>query len=381
MMSANRPARRAFTLVELMVVIAVIGVLISLLLPAVQAARESGRRAQCRSNLKQATLAVLSHESAKGELPASGLVNDYLFKVNVDGVDRWYPVYDQRKPPRHSWVVLVLPYMEQAALADRFDLEVSSLLHDDDPQEVFLASMACPSDDARASFFVEPAGTQYHGDFGAVSTRAKRFAKGNYAGYASPFHLDLQNLYPGAFVMGGQPARRITDGMSQTMAVSEVRTIDHPRDERGVWALGWNAASLLALDAHHTTGGSTAGYFRDYDVNASFLYQSQTPNFDGSNADMLIECPDENLAAAQLQRMPCDTWSQRLGVSGYQSAAPRSLHPGGVHASYLDGRVEFVTDEIHPVVMALAVSINDQRHPDEYSKEITFPEEGSGGGF
>jgi prepilin-type N-terminal cleavage/methylation domain-containing protein len=64
-----RTLRRGFTLVELLVVIAIIGVLVALLLPAVQAAREAARRAQCQSNLKNIALAVLNYESMKKELP------------------------------------------------------------------------------------------------------------------------------------------------------------------------------------------------------------------------------------------------------------------------------------------------------------------------
>ena len=63
-------------------------------------------------------------------------------------------------------------------------------------------------------------------------TAGKRFAKGNYAAFASPVHTDLQLVYPGAIISTGQKLKRITDGLSKTAAFSEVRTLDDERDER-----------------------------------------------------------------------------------------------------------------------------------------------------
>jgi prepilin-type N-terminal cleavage/methylation domain-containing protein/prepilin-type processing-associated H-X9-DG protein len=89
-----------FTLVELLVVIAIIGILIALLLPAVQAAREAARRAQCSNNLKQTGLAILNYESALGVFPPGGLSR---------------PGYG------HSWWVRILPYYEQQQIEGLFD--------------------------------------------------------------------------------------------------------------------------------------------------------------------------------------------------------------------------------------------------------------------
>ncbi len=97
-----------FTLVELLVVITIIGILISLLLPAVQSAREAARRAQCANNLKQLGLAALSHHEAQRHFPATGWGGRW-----VGDPDRGFGLMQPG-----GWVYNVLPYIEQTALHD-----------------------------------------------------------------------------------------------------------------------------------------------------------------------------------------------------------------------------------------------------------------------
>ena len=97
-----------FTLVELLVVITIIGILISLLLPAVQAAREAARRMQCNNNLKQLALAAHNHASAYNRFPAGGW--GWLWIGDPDRGNSW-------KQPG-GWIYNSLPYIEQQALHD-----------------------------------------------------------------------------------------------------------------------------------------------------------------------------------------------------------------------------------------------------------------------
>ena len=98
---------RAFTLVELLVVIAIIAILIALLLPAVQAAREAARRTQCMNNLKQVGVALHNYESAIGTFPSGGLGRDNSgFARGGFG---------------HSWWVRIMPYIEQGNIYEQFD--------------------------------------------------------------------------------------------------------------------------------------------------------------------------------------------------------------------------------------------------------------------
>src|SRR5262245_56958626 len=102
--------RRGFTLIELLVVIAIIGILVSLLLPAVQQAREAARRTQCRNNLKQLGLALHNYHDVGQQFPP-GSVNE--------GSPAGGTAYG--RPPRTTYVVHILPYLDQAPVYNNVD--------------------------------------------------------------------------------------------------------------------------------------------------------------------------------------------------------------------------------------------------------------------
>ena len=337
------PLRKAFTLVELLVVIAIIGILISLLLPAVQAAREAARRSQCTNNLKQLALAVLSFEETMKRLPPCG---DVAASTNL---------FDERSGNQFSWIVFLLPYIEQAAAAEQFDLSQSVFAQAGNPQETFLPFLACPSDGPNREVF-------QHSNW----TQNRRFAKGNYAAFVSPVHVEYQYYWPGALIgpknprppVLGQPLADVLDGTSSTLLGSEVRVRRDPLDGRGAWALPWTGSTLLALDLHPTafTLGSP------YIASPTQVGQMHLPN-DKIWPDTLWDCP--NPTQAQFEGMPCLTHPAAAG-SRYFSAAPRSNHPGGVNAVYLDGHVSFLRDSIASFTMAYLISIKDGQPVNEF---------------
>ncbi len=109
--SRTTPPGRGFTLIELLVVMAIIGVLISLLLPAVQSAREAARRMQCVNNLAQLSLAVLQYQAAHEMFPAG--------TINPAG-----PIANKPVGYHHSWVVQILPYLDQPALHAHINVDL-----------------------------------------------------------------------------------------------------------------------------------------------------------------------------------------------------------------------------------------------------------------
>jgi prepilin-type N-terminal cleavage/methylation domain-containing protein/prepilin-type processing-associated H-X9-DG protein len=341
-------SRTGFSLVELLVVIAIIGILISMLLPAVQAARESARRIQCINNLKQLALATSNFESIHGKLPKSAITD--LDELYFNGSH--YLVFDPESGKQFSWAVQLLPMLEQQNLYDQFDLSKTVFEQNEEPQAQFVPSLLCPSDAASGRFYSA-----------RRLTANKRFAKGNYAAYVGPFHIDLQLSWPGALIAIGQPMSRIVDGTSQTIVFSEVRTLDVLQDERGVWALPWAGASVLSFDMHHICSDGRSHYNclgeKFFRPNPLSLGQTQVPNSLGPTKDTIHRCHGKHQLMADREGMPCRTWEWPVGASGFYSASPRSLHPGGVLVAFLDGHVEFLLDEIDEYTMAYMISIND----------------------
>jgi prepilin-type N-terminal cleavage/methylation domain-containing protein/prepilin-type processing-associated H-X9-DG protein len=323
--------RSGFTLIELLVAMAIIGVLIALLLPAMQAAREGAHRMQCAHNLRQLALAIRTYETSHEVLPPSGIVA------------RSPETFECRSGKMFSWIVLILPQLELESLHARFDFSRSVLQQPSEPQATHLPVLLCPSDSARGEFYC---------DFSL--TGGKRFAKGNYAAYVSPFHTDLQVRFPGALVGTGQPLKKITDGLSNTLMLSEVRVRSQEQDQRGAWALPWTGASLLAFDMHHDGSPSA------YTYNPGSVGVTQPPNNQGPNVDMLYACPD--MAGAQLAGMPCGVWSSsEWDQWHYLSAAPRSNHIGGVNVVFVDGHVGFIANQVDEIALAYMVSANDSK--------------------
>jgi prepilin-type N-terminal cleavage/methylation domain-containing protein len=349
----TRNSKSGFTLVELLVVIAIIGVLVSLLLPAVNSARAAARRLQCLNNQRQLALAVLDFESAHSALPSPGLTEPN------DSTSMFDPHFDPISGPQIGWMVLVLPFIEEQALYDQFDVSgrLSVFEQPNDPQAQTVAAYLCPSDNARGRQCMV-----------AGRTQGKYLAKGNYAAYVSPQHVGDLRYVPGALGgarpsssgIRGQRIGRVRDGLSRTLLITEVRTREEVTDQRGAWAVPWGACSVLALHIDHDfdASGDSPYNLRGiefYVPNAEFKDWAHAPNVQIAAPDYIYKCRP---AAARRERMPCKTamGQDLLWVTG----APRSLHPGGVVAVALDGHAGFMSDDIDTfLVLSRMVSADD----------------------
>jgi prepilin-type N-terminal cleavage/methylation domain-containing protein len=133
----HSPRRRAFTLVELLVVIAIIGILVALLLPAIQAAREAGRRSSCQNQIRQLAIALHNHHDTRLKFPA-GAQQDVYPSPN--------PTQSTTAFRGTSWIVLSLPYMEQQPLYQQYDQKVSYTNAINKPvAQTIIQTLYCPS--------------------------------------------------------------------------------------------------------------------------------------------------------------------------------------------------------------------------------------------
>jgi len=195
--------RIAFTLVELLVVIAIIGLLISLLLPAVQAAREAGRRAACGNNLRQQGVAIESYYGVHKHFPMGGI--------------EWRPAGDASKR-QLSWSAFILPFLEEQAIYSRLDL-TKPFDHADNAAAAatVLPVYLCPSSQRVEPRVLGRGACDYGGMFGERITRPNNPPRG-------------LMVYDTAYAI-----KHVPDGTSKTIIVGE-----DSRFPDGQWINGRN---------------------------------------------------------------------------------------------------------------------------------------------
>jgi len=255
-MKNKRDGSLGFTLVELLVVIAIIGVLVALLLPAVQAAREAARRMQCTNNLKQMGLALQNYHSARGEFPPGSDLSP------AEGVTR---ANDNccGAPSKTGWSLEILAYMENQNLYSMLDPDVR-IGHDNNRllRESIAPGYSCPSDLPQELMIPQsgPAGNwgsslkrlfrtgSYRANTGRVDNNATWYLGENIAslpiGWRGPMHA--KGTFSGRgpdIVLGAESFRNIEDGTSNTLMVGEQTTSTVP-ERRSFWAYTWGGYAM-----------------------------------------------------------------------------------------------------------------------------------------
>ncbi len=208
---------RAFSYVELLVVMAIIGILVAMLLPAVQAAREAARRMTCARNLSQLILAVQNYEIAQRYYPTGVL-------------EEKGPILSQAKGYHHNWISQLLPYIEEKNKTAHLDFNVGVYHPNNAPvRSMTITILKCPS------------------DWNTASTPGA-----NYAGCHHDIEAPIDETNNGVFILN----RRlryvdITDGGSQTIFLGE-----HLLEEPPVVELGWMSGTSATL---RNTGSGVNG--------------------------------------------------------------------------------------------------------------------------
>lgn len=265
---------RGFTLVELLVVIAIIGILIALLLPAVQAAREAARRTACLNNVTQVGLALHNFEFHFESLPPG--------VTNADG-----PIRNEAKGTHVSWIVKVLPYLEQNALAQRFDQSAGAYADANaQVRAAQISALRCPSDPVPST--------------NAAGTVARSGYAGCHHDAEAPIVADNHGLL---FLNSKVRYSEIFDGSSATILLGEALT---SRD-----GLGWVSGTRATL---RNTSVIEAG--------AAYLPSSTD------------KPGDENEKSGS------------LFVGGFGS-----YHPGGVNIALADGSSRFLPQTVDKTVL------------------------------
>ena len=398
--------KSGFTLVELLVVIAIIGILVALLLPAVQAARESARRTQCTNRQKQLGLAMLNFESTNGALPPGGPTcvagRPWLVAGNQSGGDCYGP----------NWALQLFSFIEQGGLAelasealndesiaeranphDTWDMQGKGSRRWRTFHEATSNSLICPSSGTLGGGLVP----YNEKDDQQTGVGLGHLSKGNYVvcfgsytmqracfkapGFNPPslppfgnVNGETQNLTPAAGMFGMVPINKlpvqkrvgkglrlakVIDGLSNTVMLSEVLTFNDTNiqgeaddnsvpqgndDWRGVWMVPGMGAS--AFSGHYPPNSGV------YD------------NIPACGTGIGRNHPE--IPCEEAKNTP-ETW-----------ASARSAHPGGVNACMGDGSVSFVSDDVEPLVWyAFCSRAGDEAYTalDATAPKLTFSNE------
>jgi prepilin-type N-terminal cleavage/methylation domain-containing protein/prepilin-type processing-associated H-X9-DG protein len=317
--------RQGVTLVELLVVVAVIGLLVGLLLPAVQQVRESARRTHCTNNLRQISLATANHESARGRYPIGSESREWAERPD-------FPHQFFR------WSVLahLAPFYELETLLRGLDLSVplyvgltaDAIAPQNKPiVKLTVPLFLCPSDAGRA----------VSDSFGPTNYAG---CTGSGAGGGTPFETD------GLFGINSRTRPRdIVDGLSRTVAYSESLLGAGQRATTNRTGIDVQTGYGFTFTAPLDEGPCSRPFYYNFTDLRGFSwangeYRTTLYNHARVPNSAVLDCLAALMSTPDLARM----------YAGYGWRAARSRHAGGVNVVMADGSGQFVSDTVDPAV-------------------------------
>lgn len=338
-LSPPSPQRRGFTLIELLVVISIIAVLMSLILPAVQQAREAGRRTQCMNNQKNLALGMIAYATARrGKLPGSG-----YYSVDLTSAPRLVP--------QRSWVVELLPNLDQGPLADRWNrgtlipwnatTNAKADLTNAAIGQTSIGALACPNDD---SAFAQNGGLSYvvnagFGDTNVITETTNpitQFSDLGHHPYAEPFNWVNQAMTGDSNDNNvNEKDREITEDTGVFWATADYSALANIDASANIGNIPDGAANTIMF-AENVNAGITSWANPDMRGVSFFL------PLDPSAAVGTSFGQAQNMAAAG---QPWRLNQAKAGPEG-TSPYPNSNHAGLVVMAFCDGTVRPIAETI-----------------------------------
>ena len=316
--ASNQPRPgRGFTLVELLVVIAIIGVLVAMLLPAIQAARESARASQCKDNLRQLGIGMQNFENAKRAFPSGGqgtLPNTVTTAYDL-----------------HSTITHLLPYIEQSEIAGMMNMKFA---YNDKraPANQVAAKNSIPLLSCPTNGLAEPDPLGY-----------------GQTDYVPTVHVDIDPVtgafnnssrMDGALGLGGTPMRRISDGTSHTIALAE----DSPKNFETISPFMSSNLPDPLVAAGNAAEPPASGFraMNRWAEPDCAIGISGPINAAPNNLKGVVNNNPEPIGGP----LDCPWKSSNCGPNGEIF----SMHPAGAHVVLCDGSVQLLTSALDPRV-------------------------------
>ncbi|MFM8291165.1 MAG: DUF1559 domain-containing protein [Planctomycetia bacterium] len=320
-----RPRRRSpgMTLVEMLVVMAIIAVLAATLLPAIQASRDASRRTSCGNNLRQVVLALQAHESALGRLPPGSVAKEY--PASPETAWTFY---------RWSALAMVSPYLENTAALGALDLTkpLYSITLTVTPEnvagaQIVVPTFLCPSD----------RGVRVHPGFGPTNYAVNA---GSGLGGGTPEATD------GVFYVNSRTRiRDITDGTSHTVALSESIL-----GAKGASNRNTDEAYKFVFAAPLSESACNAPLSWNYQDPRGFAWVSGEYRCALYNHFLTPNATTHDCISNRVSGPP----ESKFVPFGWRAA--RSRHPGGVNVALADGAVRFVENGVDAAVWKAAAT-------------------------